>query len=123
LINCLIDAVTNPDIAESFTILRNTGVFAAGGYQTTPTTIQVYGTVGMAGQEDQEMIPEADRIHEALLFHSTTNMFLTGETRRNGTSGTADQILWRGTKFRCVARRPYPNRGYYAVIAVRMLGQ
>ena len=129
MLQVLQDSVNNPDVSEPFTILRYTGNFVSGGYQQAmPQSIEAYGTVGMAGNEDLEMTPEADRVHEVRVFHMTLPFYLTGETRTvpgssTPVSGTADVIVWRNTQYRCVARRPYPQRGYYAAIAARMAGQ
>lgn len=119
MLSTLQDSVSNPDIAEPFTILRNMGVFGEGGWvASTPEVITVYGTVSVAGQRELQVLPEADRSNESRVFHSVTPMFVTDGDR----SGTSDILVWRGENYRVLAVRNYDQRGYWAAIGVRTLG-
>jgi hypothetical protein len=122
MLTTLPDAVTNADLAQPFTILRNVGQFAAGGWQSTQTVISAYGTVTVAEDIYLEMIPEADRVHGAMLFISTTPIYQTSELREDGTSGTSDLLVHAGKKFRVLKVGPYLNRGFNYAVGVRMLG-
>jgi hypothetical protein len=117
----LLDAVNNPDIAEPFQIQRNPGIFAAGGWQAGQNVlIQAYGVVSVANARQLEMIPEADRVHGARVFHSSTPMYVTSED--NGI--TADVLIYNGVSYRAMSMGNYANRdGYYEAVAVRMAGQ
>ncbi len=119
MLSILQDAVNNPDMAESFTILRNPGQFAAGGWQVRPQQkIPVYGTVGLATNKDLEMVKEADRVHEIRMFHSSTEMRVTSAEK----SLAADILLWRGVRYRVVVAINRGERGYYGALAARMSG-
>jgi|HubBroStandDraft_5_1064220.scaffolds.fasta_scaffold210164_2 hypothetical protein len=120
MLQCLQDSVNNPDLSENFTILRNPGTYGQGGWQTSPQVqIQAYGTVGRASNKQMEVIPEADRISEIRLFHSSTPMLVTSE---DGVM-TADILVWHGIQYRVLAAIPQPQRGYFAALAARMLGE
>jgi hypothetical protein len=120
MLTCLNDAVANPDLSENFTILRNPGTYGQGGWQTSPQIqIQAYGTVGRASNKQMEIIPEADRVSEIRLFHSSTPMLVTSEDK----AIVADILVWRGIQYRVLATIPQPQRGYHAALAARMAGQ
>jgi hypothetical protein len=119
MLTCLNDAISNPDLAEPFIILRNPGTYGPGGWQSGPQQqINAYGTVGRASNKQMEVIPEADRVSEIRLFHSSTQMFATSEAK----SVTADVLVWRGIQYRVLAEIPQPQRGYFAALAARMFG-
>jgi hypothetical protein len=79
----------------------------------------MYGVASLAGSRVLEMIPEADRVHESRIFHSTVPMFVTSEDL----SMTSDIAVWRGIRYRVLSVRDYDQRGYYSAIGVRMAGQ
>lgn len=117
----LLDVVSNPDICETFQIIRNPGAFGAGGWQAgEPISIQAYGVVSVAQARQLEMIPDADLAHGARVFHSATPMYVTSEDA----GITSDVLIWNGVKYRVMSVAPYPNRGgYYEAVGVRMAGQ
>jgi hypothetical protein len=119
MISVLPDTVNNADIAEAFSILRNPGQFGQGGWQASgQQQLTAYGTVSLASQKEIAMLPEADRITEARIFHSSTPMYVTSEDY----AITADILIWRGVQYRAMRQLDYSQRGYYGVIAVRMAG-
>jgi hypothetical protein len=121
MLSNLLDVVSNPDIAECFTIQRNPGIFTQGGWQAQePVTIQAFGVVSVASARQLEMVPEADRVHGARVFHSSTPMYVTSEDL----GITSDILIWNGISYRVMSVGPYQNRGgYYEAVAVRMAGQ
>jgi hypothetical protein len=119
MLQALQDVVNNPDLAEPFTILRITGQQGTGGWLAgTPQSISVYGTVSIASARELEMIPEADRVHEVRVFHSSTQMYGTSENR----SGTSDILVWRGIQYRVLKNPNYSQRGFWEAFATRMQG-
>ena len=119
MLTCLNDVVTNADIAENFTIMRNPGAPGAGGWQgSAPQAIAAYGTVGLASPRAIDALPEADRVGEIRAFHSTTRMYVTS----NYDGITSDVLVWRGQQYRVLQAPEQPQRGYYAAIAARMEG-
>jgi hypothetical protein len=117
----LSEVVSDPEMAESFTILRSVGKFVAGGWQDDKTTIVAYGVVTVAKQQDIQMLPEADQVNSAMAFYSTTEMKKTYRDANN-TLGTSDILLWRGDQYRVMHVAPYVTRGYWRAIATSMSG-
>jgi hypothetical protein len=113
------EVTDDPDLAEPFTISRQTGVFAEGGWQTTPQDIQVFGVVTVATQKELQMIPEGDRVSGARMFFCSQAMYVTNE--ENGI--TSDILIWNTHKYRVAAVGQFQNRGgFYYAIAQRMAG-
>ena len=117
------DVVNDPDLAESFDILRSSGTFAAGGWQAATVQLPAWGVVTVATDKQLEALPEGDRVHGARLFITEQPLYVTGADRQDGTAGTSDVLLWHNQKYRIVSVGPYENRGgFYSAVAVRMSG-
>lgn len=115
----VIAAVTNPDICETWQLIRNTGSWKAGGWsEDTSTTMNVYGVASVADDRALDMLPEGDRVRGGMMFWSMTEMFVTNE----GAMGTSDVLVWRGEQYRILSVRQYPQRGYFRAMTVRMRG-
>lgn len=65
---------------EPFTILRSTGQFVAGGFQSTTQPIQLWGPVQQASNKEIMMLPEADRVGSVRAFWSRIPVYLTRGT-------------------------------------------
>jgi hypothetical protein len=112
--------VGNPDICSSFTILRTTGQFAPDGWQpNAPTFISAYGAVRNVSGKEISMLPEADRVHEAVTVRTTTQLFVTNEDNDQ----VSDVLQWQGAKYRLLNVRNYSEQGYWFAMGVRMAGQ
>jgi len=122
-------------LPEPYTVERSTGAFVAGGWQTTSINVAGYGVVSVADKQDLQMVPEGDRVTGAMVFHSQQRIY---ETQQDGGYGqpeygaggfgvatqfVSDKIAWRGQLYRVLAVSPYPNRGYWRAVGVRMSGQ
>ena len=122
-------------LPESYTIQRSTGEFTSNGWVQTPTNVLGYGVVSVADKQDLNMVPEGDRVTGAMVFHSQQRIY---ETQLDGgygqpsygaggfdeaTQRVSDQIFWRGQLYRILNVSPYPNRGYWRAVGVRMSGQ
>lgn len=113
------DAVNDPDLSESFLIMRSTGKFAAGGWQTTKTVqIAAYGVVDVANRKQLDQIPEGDRITQAMVFYSATEMKMASEAE----SQLADVIIWNDEEYKVINVGDYGKRGFWSAIASRMAG-
>lgn len=113
------EIVTDPDMAQTFTVTRTAGHFAIGGWMNdTPTAISMYGVVTVPDSRDLEQVPEGDRVLGVMAFHSAQPLYLT----RGDNSGISDVITWRGEDYRIIKIRTYADYGYYAAIGVRMAG-
>lgn len=62
---------------RAYVILRSTGTFILGGFQSVVTPISVFGPVHQASDKEIQMLPEADRIGEIRSFWSTSPFYLT----------------------------------------------
>lgn len=116
----LSEVVNDPELAESFTILRSSGTFAEGGWQeATRQTIQTFGVVSPASSDDVNQLPEGDRISGNTTFYTSTPMYVTHTDPQPGTS---DIIVWQGENYRLAMVWNYSTRGYYKAVGVRMSG-
>lgn len=114
------EVVSDPDLCSSFTILRTTGTFEAGGWvPNTPTVISAFGAVRNTSGKEVDMIPEADRIHESITIRTVTQIFETSEDL----SQTSDIFQWQGDKYRLMNVKNYSEQGYWFALGVRMAGQ
>ena len=115
----VIEVLNDPDLCSSWTVQRNYGQYAAGGWQTTKvTTIQAYGAVRNLQGRQIEMVPEADRVHELMTFRSTTPMYVTDAAQ----GITSDIITWQGSQYRVSAVKQYQEQGYVLAIGARLAG-
>lgn len=76
------EVITDPDMAapEPYQILRSTGTYIAGGFQSVTTTISCFGPVQQASNKEIQMLPEADRIGSIRAFWNTQPIYTTRGT-------------------------------------------
>lgn len=119
------EAINDPDIAESFDVLRSQGgSFQPGGWvEPAPQTIKCYGIISEASAREVKMLPEADRILDNITIHTETPLFVT-RIPNAGTvgQGTSDIVIYEGDQYRIMKVYNYSTRGFYWAIAVRMAG-
>jgi hypothetical protein len=117
--------VSDGVLSEAYSIARQTGSFQIGGFATSEKIIPGWGVVSVATEEDLEMVPEGDRVTGAMVFHSENRIY---ETQKDvtpppkGTQWVSDQLIWEFQRWRVLHVGPYPNRGFWKAIAVRMQG-
>jgi hypothetical protein len=109
-------------LTESYTIQRSTGFFGPGGSSSVSTSIPGFGVVSVASDQDLQMVPEGDRVTGAMVFHSQERIYET-QVDANGKQRISDKILWNFQLYRVLTVGPYPNRGFWRAIGVRMAGQ
>ena len=115
----LSEVINDPDMAETFTILRTTGQFAAGGFvRNAPATLNTYGVVSVATAKDIDALPEGDHINEVRAFWTVDPLYVTNDAN----SEVSDILVWQGTQYRILTEPDYNNRGYYKALATRMVG-
>jgi hypothetical protein len=73
------EVVSDPDMIapKQFTVLRSTGTFVLGGFQSTTRSFQLWGPVQQASDREINMLPEADRQGSARSFWATVPILLT----------------------------------------------
>jgi len=76
------EVITDPDMTapQPYQILRSTGSYIAGGFQSITTTIQCFGPVQQASNHEIQMLPEADRVGSISAFWSTQPIYTTRGT-------------------------------------------
>jgi len=123
-------------LSDPWTIIRSTGQFVLGGWQTSTTEIPGWGVVSVAKPEDLDMIPEGDRVTGAMVFHSQPRIYATeldgdlilgtptstGGLQGDGTQKVSDIMVWNSQRWRVLHVWPYNNRNFWKAIAVRMQG-
>ena len=108
------------DLGQAFTILRTTGKFGAGGWvaQDPPQNIPAFGVIAIASDKDMQMFPEGDRLTGSLIVISNTPMFTSSENL----GIIADQIDWRGNRYKVSSLGRWSDFGFHAVLMVRKTG-
>lgn len=117
------DVVNDADLAQPFTINRSTGSFQLGGFKTAVTQVQSYGIITVAKDQDLQMLPEGDRVSGAMLFHSSTRIYLTEYDPADSTQHVSDIILWHNQQYRILYIAPWDDYGYWRATGVRMAGR
>lgn len=62
---------------QAFAILRSTGQFVAGGFNSATVSIQAFGPVQRATSKQVDMLPEGDRVGAIMAFWWTRQIFTT----------------------------------------------
>jgi hypothetical protein len=113
------DVTQDPEMASCFTVLRTTGIFAAGGWQKrAEVEIQMYGVVAVADDEALSQVPEGDRVTGSLQILTDQPLYETLISN----SGISDKVFWNGNMYRVISRQPWTGFGYWSVIVSRMTG-
>ena len=76
------EVIQDPDFTapQPFVILRSTGQFVAGKFQSVTTPLQQFGPVQQASNKEIQMLPEADRVGSIRAFWCTVPVYLTRGT-------------------------------------------
>ncbi len=112
--------LSHPLIAQTFTVHRSSGQFAAGGWtENAPSSITISGAAYPSTVRDLQAIPEGDRVSGMMTFLSPQPIYLTHAA---GTPGTSDQIEWKGEFYRIIQIMDWSDYGYYMGIGARMMG-
>lgn len=112
------DVVSDPDLAQPFTILRSTGSWVNGVWQSTVVSTPSYGVIAEPTEVDLEMVPEGDKVKGAIVVWSPQIIYATHATE--GAGGSSDIIIWNGLNHRVLQTKLYSDYGYYRAIATRM---
>lgn len=115
----LSEAVLDADLGSAVTIIRQTGSYAAGGWQVLSTQhIPAWGILGIASPESLEMIPEGDRVSGSIEFVTNQPIYET----LAAVSGISDKIMFNGNMYRVQSVAPWSMNGFFDAILVRMTG-
>lgn len=108
--------LSNPQFAQSFTVYRKSGSWVEGIWIPTESILDFTGVITACNPKDLVQVPEGDRIVGLMCFHSAQQMYVTRET------GTSDEIVWNGERYRVSSTIPWVDFGYYKAFGVRMVG-
>lgn len=111
--------VLAPELAQSFTILRSTGQFLNGVWKSTEIKVNAYGVISVAKAKELQMIPEADVIHGAMVFHVEQPIYTTNQSGPEQ-GHSSDILIWRGKKFRVLQVAQYEDYNFWRAIATRL---
>lgn len=106
--------IKNPNFAQKYSIFRKSGKFVKGVFVQSETEIKVTGVVTAPSSNDIIQIAEADRVTGIMCFHSNQEIFVTRD------SGTSDEILWRGSRYRIFRVVQWGDYGYWKALGVSM---
>lgn len=109
------EVVVDPDMTapHPFTILRSTGKFVPGGFESTVTPIPMFGPVHQASDKEISMLPEADRVGSIRSFWSTQPVYVTrGYAPVPGVHG--EQLPVSGTTYTLSSAPPNGSLCVYA---------
>lgn len=123
MIDCS-DIVSDPDLAQSFVVVRTRGTFALGGYlPSSICSIPFWGNIQKATEEQLDIVSEGERVTGAMQFASTQRMYHTWAEGLDCPSGLSDQIEWRGQCYKIVDVSPDVDYGFWKAIGVRQSGE
>jgi len=112
------EVVNEPDLAQAFTILRSTGTWLNGVWQSVTATVQGYGVIAEPSGRDLDMVPEGDVVKGMMIFWSSQIIYGTHATA--GVGGSSDILVWRGENYRVLSVKQYVDYGYWRAMATRM---
>ncbi|BDR73334.1 hypothetical protein K144316041_20420 [Clostridium tetani] len=113
--------INDPRFSQTFSIFRKSGEWQKGRFVQKEVEIKMTGVITVAKSKDIEMIPEGDRVGGELAIYSTQEIFTTrkGDISKEKHSGTSDELLWHGERYKIYSVSPYRDYGYYKAIAMR----
>lgn len=106
----------SPVFSQTFTVFRKSGEWQSGRFVTIEEKeLRVRGVVTPAEPKDLVQVPEGDRVTSVMCFYADQPLHTTNLT------GTSDEILWRGERYRVAAVLPWGDFGYWKALGVRMV--
>lgn len=114
----LSSVVTDPRFAKPFPVYRKTGEWIKGRFEQVETEVKMIGTISIASAKQIEFIPEGDRIGGEISIHCAKELFTSRNAPNN--SGTADELLWHGERYKIYSVNPYNDYGYFSAIGQRL---
>ncbi len=110
------EIIHDPDFCQPYTLYRKTTVFVGGRPKTSEKAIPRGGVIVAANTKDLLQVPEGDRSKGIMAVYDTEPLLVTNET------GTSDEFLWQGERYRLFQVWPYKDYGYYKALGERIVG-
>jgi hypothetical protein len=117
----LSDIVTDPDLAQTFTVYRSTGQFVNGRWvENDPEIIPMTGVIVVATPKVIQFLGVGDRVTAGMAFFTREPLYLTRvEEDENGTS---DKALWHRNFYKLIALSDFSDYGFYSAVGERIKG-
>jgi hypothetical protein len=113
------ELISDPDFAQTFTIMRSSGQFIAGRWvENDPILIPTLGVELPLEPKELVMVPEGDRVKGTAKFYTTIPVFTTDVDKQ----ATGDRIEWHGDIYKIISVKDYGDFGAYISIGVRVKG-
>ncbi|MDU4960194.1 MAG: hypothetical protein E6X17_05985 [Sporomusaceae bacterium] len=110
------ELIHDPDFCQPFTLYRKSSVWVGGRAKTQEQAVSRRGVITAATTKDLLQVPEGDRVKGIIAVYDTEELRLSNET------GTADELSWRGERYRLFQLWPYADYGFYKALAERIAG-
>lgn len=115
------ECVCDADFAQDFMVLRSSGYWVKGVWQSTRSEFAMSGVISPASAKDVRMVPEGDINEELRAFFSPQPIFTThANNATDSTGGSSDILIWRCEKYRVLSVKLEQDYGYYKALATRM---
>jgi hypothetical protein len=109
--------INDKRITQTFTAYRKSGSWIAGRWVQNENPVQLVGVISIAKERDIQQVPEGDRVGGEIAIYSTQALFVT---QAQSNTGTSDEVMWQGDRYRLFSVKPYIDYGYYKAIGIRM---
>jgi hypothetical protein len=111
----------DPDLAQPFDVLRSTGGFLNGTWQTrSEEMIPFYGVIAEPSVDKIEMEPQADVRHGDIVIWCHEPLYVTQGSTDSCEGSSSDIVRWRDHEYRLLEVRLLADWGYYRAVGVRM---
>jgi len=107
------ELMSDPDFVRAFSIMRPTLTVANEGVaSSTYATTQLTGIVQPASDNELKLLPEGSRLSDVIAVWSHSEI-----RAGDGSTIESDVILVDGKRYRVIKADPWPDAGYYKVLA------
>jgi len=118
------ELITDPDFAQSFSVIRSAGNWADGDFVATTETLSMTGSIQPMNSKEMEQWPEGDRLKGLCKVYTLEQLHTTSvDSTTYGADGMlSDELSWQGQRWKILQSNDYSDFGYYKAIAVRKQG-
>ncbi len=108
------ELLTDPDLAQTFQVIRFTGTWNQGEYTQAPSApITMTGVIQPASSQDAvRFAPEGERLSNLIVVYCTTEIQYSDAKQQE-----SDIIVWHGNRYRVAQVRQWTDHGYWQVWA------
>jgi len=115
--------VRDPDFAQNYEVIRQTGEWNAGRFEVTGTkTLNYRGAVQPTDKDTLQQLPENDRTSVSVSFYcSSPNVFYMtqeSDSKDDESQVIFDRIKWRGNQYKIIKVLDWSRNGYQIAVGV-----